>query len=164
MAPRVLPKRCQFCQKAFATQRAINQHISASKICLKGWHKNIVKKNDNPLKRRRTDSPEPSLDNDDNFDPSPEPRQGTPSQHVNADDDDEAGDNQRFIEPFPGVAGEALRQEKTRFEILEQTHQLEGGNPWAPFANKAEWGLVEWLMKNVGQKSTDEYLRLPIVS
>jgi hypothetical protein len=55
-------KHCQFCQKAFPTQRAVNQHISASINCLKEWHKDIVRKNDNrPPKHRRIHSPEPDL-------------------------------------------------------------------------------------------------------
>ena len=35
---------------------------------------------------------------------------------------------------------------------------------WAPFEDQAEWNLACWLIKNVGQKSIDEYLKLPIVS
>jgi hypothetical protein len=183
MPPELL-KRCQFCQKAFTTQRAVNQHISASKNCLKDWHKNIIKKNDNPSpKRRRINSPEPSLLDDipnvdltdaDTFIPHPEPRQQTPShqaaQATVEDPDDEDADDlatksyKRYVEPFPGPAGEALRQEKTHFEVLQRKQQLDQKNPWEPFASREEWGLVGWLMKNVGQKSTDEYLRLPIVS
>lgn len=171
--PPISPKRCPFCLKAFATQRAVNQHISASKFCLKEWHKSIVRKRYNPLKRKRTNSPEPGLpvvddvNFNDNFnrDDTPEPRQRTPSQHSDVDDADDKKDlDERFIEPFPGRAGEALRHEKTCFENLQQTHQLKGETPWAPFANREEWGLAEWLMRNVGQKSTDEYLQLPIVS
>ncbi|KAF8233248.1 hypothetical protein L208DRAFT_1267596, partial [Tricholoma matsutake] len=39
-----------------------------------------------------------------------------------------------------------------------------GENTWAPFASQEEWDLSQWLMKNVGQNSIDEYLKLPIVS
>jgi hypothetical protein len=181
MPPKLL-KCCHFCQKAFTTQRAVNQHISASENCRKEWHKNIVRKNDNPSpKCRRINSPEPSFPDDDlpnanltdadNFIPPPEPCQQTPTCQAaqavleDADDSDLATkSHKRYVEPFPGPAGEALRQEKTNFEVLLQKQELEGKNPWEPFASKAEWGLVEWLMKNVGQKSTDEYLRLPIVS
>ncbi|KAF8219621.1 hypothetical protein L208DRAFT_1338875, partial [Tricholoma matsutake] len=37
-----------------------------------------------------------------------------------------------------------------------------GENMWAPFASQEEWDLSQWLMKNVGQNSIDEYLKLPI--
>jgi hypothetical protein len=94
---------------------------------------------------------------------------------VDADGHDEAADDQhedddnlatpmRYVEAFPGPAGVPLRTEKTRFENLLEIQRLEGKDPWYPFASRREWGLVEWLMKNVGQKSTDEYLQLPIVS
>ena len=33
-----------------------------------------------------------------------------------------------------------------------------------PFEDQAEWDLACWLIRNVGQKSIDEYLKLPIVS
>ena len=164
----ISPKRCPFCLKSFATQRAVNQHISASIFCLKEWHKN-VRKDYNPLKRRRTNSLEPGLVDDDNFRVNDNFNDATEvpesRQHFDVDDaDDKEDHNERFIDPFPGAAGEALRHEKTCFENLQQTQQLKGETPWAPFANKAEWGLAEWLMRNVGQKSTDEYLQLPIVS
>ena len=128
-----------------------------------------VRKDYNPLKRRRTNSPEPGLVDDDNFrvndnfNDAPEVPESR--QHSDVDDaDDKEDHNKWFIDLFPGAAGEALRHEKTCFENLQHTQQLKGETPWAPFANKAEWGLAEWLMWNVGQKSTDEYLQLLIVS
>jgi hypothetical protein len=169
MSPRPL-KRCQFCQKAFATQRAVNQHISASKICLKDWHKNI-RKNDNQSPRvRRTNSPDEPILIDNPPDADPIDISDYVDNHVEADDQlrDESDDNlatrKRYVEPFPGPAGVASRREKTRFEGLLEIQRLEGKAPWYPFASRTEWGLVEWLMKNVGQRSTDEYLQLPIVS
>lgn len=168
-----ISKRCQFCKKSFPSQRGVNQHISASINCLNEWHQDIVRKDDNPSpKRRRTNSPNPSvslLDDRDlpdltyNFDDN---RLGA---HLgDADDRDERNVHlaklRRYIEPFPGPAGDALRREKTRFEILKENQLLDGKPPWEPFASREEWGLVQWLMTNVGQGSTDEYLKLPIVS
>jgi hypothetical protein len=40
----------------------------------------------------------------------------------------------------------------------------EGEDKWAPFCNKEEWGLAEWLVKSLGQTRMDEILKLPIVS
>jgi hypothetical protein len=167
-------KRCQFCRKAFTLQRAVNQHISASQICLKEWQKKIIRKNDGPsFKRRRTNSPEPTLldelpnadlimmQNDaDNFPPS---YQAT--LEVADDNEDERNPTPiRYVEPFPGPAGEPLRREKTRFQILQEIQKSELKGAWEPFSSREEWGLAKWLIKNVGQKSTDEYLQLPIVS
>jgi hypothetical protein len=69
----------------------------------------------------------------------------------------------RFVEPYPGDAGQGIQRSKTRFEKWLEMHEAEGRDPWEPFASKEEWALTGWLMKNVGQKSTDEYLKLPIV-
>ena len=164
MLPKPL-KRCQFCWKAFATQRAVNQHISASIICLKEWHKNIVRNNDNlSAKCRRINSPEPSW-----FHDFPNVDLTHLLDDANLEDADNGDDNdsstpKRYVEQYLGCAGEALRPEKTEFEIVQEIQQLEGKTPWEPFASREEWGLVEWLMKNVGQKSTNDYLQLPIVS
>lgn len=168
--PAILSKRCQFCSKTFPTQRKVNQHISASAICLKEWHKNIANDNQIP-KRRRINSPEPEPD--DNIPPNPYPiHDFDDADHqfqaeANVEEAEEEVDEatpKRYIKPFPGPAGDALRHEKTRFVILEEIQQLEGRSRWEPFASKAEWELAEWLMKYVGQKATDEYLQLLIVS
>ncbi|KAF8868528.1 hypothetical protein BD779DRAFT_1397671, partial [Infundibulicybe gibba] len=53
---------------------------------------------------------------------------------------------------------------KTKFELLLENQIRDGTDQWAPFASQEEWGLAVWLMKNVGQTSTDEFLKLPAVS
>jgi hypothetical protein len=151
----------------------VNQHISASENCLKEWHKNIVRENDNQIpKRRRMNSPEPNLLDDNLPNPNPihdfeyanHPIHDFEPNMEEAEEDVDQATPKRYIEPFPGPAGAALREEKTRFHVLEEENRLEGKSRWEPFASKAEWELAEWLMKNVGQKAMDEYLQLPIVS
>jgi hypothetical protein len=178
---------CSFCKKSFPTQRGVRQHISASKKCLNEWHQEMVRKKETRSpKRMRTNSPDPSLldcdypDPTSNFDDRLDGRLGAhleddSNEHSqlgahleDADDNNERDDHlatlRRYVEPFPGPAGGVLRQEKTRFEILKENQLLDGKPPWEPFASREEWGLVQWLMTNVGQGSTDEYLKLPIVS
>ena len=70
----------------------------------------------------------------------------------------------RFIESYPGDAGQGMRKSKTCFEEWLAIQEAEGKKPWEPFASEQEWDLTRWLIKNVGQKSTDEFLKLPIVS
>ena len=105
-------------------QRAVNQHISASIICLKEWQKDIVK-NDNPSrKRRRINSPKSSslddsdLPNDNPDLPNDEPMDylGDGDNQGNVEDaDNRLGDEanlaspKRYVEPFPEPAGVALR-------------------------------------------------------
>jgi len=53
---------------------------------------------------------------------------------------------------------------RTYFEKLLVEQRAKGEDPWAPFEDKEEWGLAQWLMLNVGQNVTDKFLKLPIVS
>ena len=169
-------KHCEFCRKAFATQRSVNQHISASIICLKEWQKDIIRNVNPSRKRRHINSPKSSsLDDSDLPNDNPDHPTGNddPMENLGADDNhwqgrlgdgDNLASPKRYVEPFLEPAGVALRREETHFENLLERQRMEGKAPWEPFASRTEWGLAEWLMKNVGQKSTDEYLQLPIVS
>ena len=69
----------------------------------------------------------------------------------------------RFVESYPGHAGQGLRKSKTRYEVWFENQKRDGKNSWDPFASEDEWALTMWLLKNVGQKSTDQFLKLPIV-
>ena len=129
------------------------------------WQNSIISEDGIPLKCKCTNSPEPCFEDNSNFVPPLEPCQGTPSQRASVEDEDDEDDNHKgYIKLFPEATGKALRPEKTAFEFLQQKQQLEGKVSWEPFVSQEEWGLAVWLMKNVGQKSTDEYLQLLIVS
>jgi hypothetical protein len=144
------------------------------------WHNKIIRENDNRSpKRTRINSPEPNLldeipdadlmnilnDADDFLEPGQQTPSGRATAEVADDNEDDYNPSSiRYVEPFPGSAGEPLRREKTRFELLQEIQKSEVKGPWEPFSSREEWGLAEWLMRNVGQKSTNEYLQLPIVS
>ena len=49
------------------------------------------------------------------------------------------------------------------FELICLQQEQDGDLVWGPFADEAEWELAEWLLRNVGQKQSDAYLKLPIV-
>ena len=40
---------------------------------------------------------------------------------------------------------------KTAFEEIFGEQRVKGESPWAPFADKNEWELARWLVKNVNQ-------------
>jgi hypothetical protein len=71
----------------------------------------------------------------------------------------------RFIEHFPEeyMAGATWGQGKPLFESLDEERKRAGASRWAPFEDEDEWELAEWLIRNVGQKQTDAFLKLPIV-
>ncbi|KDQ53783.1 hypothetical protein JAAARDRAFT_197224 [Jaapia argillacea MUCL 33604] len=67
-----------------------------------------------------------------------------------------------YIEAFTSKPiATPLWKRKTGFE---QRQEEEGDNLWAPFRDKEEWGLAQWLMTSVGQAKINEFLKLPIVS
>ena len=169
------PPRCEYCGKAFETRRAVNHHISASRSCSRDWRNDFIK-NDNPspspkrLKKGSLTDMEGELEGNldvfegvaDDFDmPSP-PRRASVEE-----DEGEGGRGNtyptsitdRFIESYPGKAGEGLRRTKTQFEVWLKNQREEEKIPWFLFA----WALTKWLLKNVGQTSTDEFLKLAIV-
>jgi hypothetical protein len=175
MAPKRSTHRCHFCGKPFETIRALNHHISASKSCYTEWRKDLVR-NDNPSpKRQQKYSPgnEECPDNLEEFytDPvddfvPPSPPRCFGAEDVEQDEGltDPTRAFNRYVEAWPGDAGLGIRKSRTQFEEWLKIQESEGKNPWEPFASKDEWALAEWLLKNVGQKSINNFLKLKIVS
>jgi len=123
------------------------------------------------------DIEDPAFDNPNSWDdqhafvPEPSPEPG-PSMHVEEVDDEEAvrvrqfsdTKSQRFVESYPRPVGVPIGQGKTKFQVLYEENMGQGQGIYAPFANNEEWELAQWLSRRVGQKATDEYLKLSIVS
>ena len=78
-------------------------------------------------------------------------------------EDEDAPKVRCYMENYPGQAADILGQTETKFECLHSDQALQGINPYSPFTDSEEWELVRWLMKNVGQNKTDDFLKLPIV-
>jgi len=72
----------------------------------------------------------------------------------------------RYIEYFPkeNLAGATYGRCKPLYASLDEEQKRVGHSRWAPFEDEEEWQLAEWLIHNVGQKQTDNFLKLPIVS
>jgi hypothetical protein len=155
----------------------VNHHISLSKPCYNEWRKDLLRK-ENPSPKRPKKNLTTKLEEfeehwngietaiADDFVIPLSPRRAS----VEEEHEDEGGNTyptaqgERFIESYAGDAGKGLRKTKTRFEVWLENQRGEEKNPWDPFASEQEWALTMWLMNNVGQKSTDEFLKLPIVS
>jgi hypothetical protein len=96
--------------------------------------------------------------------PEPEPAE---NQHqskrarVEEVEDEEA--YPRYVNEFPTRA-EEFGDGKTAFEQIFEEQRAKGESPWAPFADKDEWELARWLVKNVNQRATEEFLKMPGVS
>lgn len=177
------PTRCLYCGKPFPTPRAVNHHISASKSCSRERLNDLIRK-DNALaspspKRQKkesvyefeggSDGNLEAIENDlgvgDDFVMTSAPRLASVEpREVGSSDEDTYPKNERFIESFRGEAGNGLRKAKTHYESWLENQRKEGKIPWYPFAREREWALAKWLLNNIGHKSTDEFLKLPIVS
>ncbi|KAG1779091.1 hypothetical protein EV702DRAFT_1178629 [Suillus placidus] len=59
-------------------------------------------------------------------------------------------------------AGWALYEGETKFEGYKRDQEEGSEHPWSPFEDTEEWDLAQWLIKNLGQTRTDEFLKLPI--
>ena len=81
-----------------------------------------------------------------------------------AEDDDI--ESIHYVEDFPRNlgAGAVWGEEVPFFEKLRQEREKSETSQWAPFEDQDEWELAEWLIKNIGQKQTDAFLNLNIVS
>jgi hypothetical protein len=91
--------------------------------------------------------------------PNPQPEPATAEVPTNED-------GGRYIENFPEefLAGATWGRCKPLFESIDEEQKRAGRSRWAPFEDEDEWQLAEWLIRNVGQKQTDSFLKLPIVS
>ena len=79
-------------------------------------------------------------------------------------EDEESGTHRRWIKDFPLPAGMRLGLAQSYFETVREEQRKNGDDLWAPFKDEEEWELAQWLITNVGQNTTDKYLKLPIVS
>lgn len=76
----------------------------------------------------------------------------------------------RWVEEYPdemlagAPCGNAEEIIPTKFDTIKHNQELNGQSVWGPFDDEEEWELARWLIQNVGQTKTDEFLKLPIVS
>ncbi|KAG6806291.1 hypothetical protein H0H92_011916, partial [Tricholoma furcatifolium] len=170
--------QCPYCCLIKPTLHAMNMHIFRSKACYQKWQDALVVQWEGPHSnpQNETRRPSPLCEADDELDmevedvhqPSVEP-EGQSSQRAYVEEVEDEGEPtdphpyERYIHEYPRPAGQWSKHAKTVFERLVESQEKEGKECWAPFAGEEEWELATWLMKHVGQKSTDEYLKLPIV-
>ena len=180
---------CEYCGKGpFPNEGALNKHIGHSKDCqeknqlaFKSYTSTIW--NNTPNARIPSSlSPPPDetpgaqgdneldiLENDlltvehTNQVPLEPPRNRVTIEDVT---EKETQDSGHYVEEYPTErkAGAAWGKEEPLFVRIQRDQQEDGTSKWGPFKDQEEWELAEWLSKNVGQKQTDTYLKLNIVS
>jgi hypothetical protein len=160
-----MSRSCQYCGCQFLTEQGLAAHTSRVDACRIAFRQEISALK---AKRRRGEDCPGELDVTPNslpadvHQPSAEPpskRQRTTIEDV----EDEEGP-QYYKEEFEG-AGQVYGRAQTQFERYKSEQEKRKLEPWAPYRDKDEWELVQWLVKHrVTQRGIDAYLRLKIVS
>lgn len=176
--------RCNYCRKPLANQQAVNRHIAHTPKCSAAWNAEFSSRGvavrvaddaTDPVSgpaddigdfvpppfhpgvvRERSPSPPPDI-------PAPEPTSKR-ARVEEVEDEDDPGVFRRCFESFPGRVASVLGKKTTVFEELRDEHDADGVPIWAPFDDRDDWDLAQWLAKNVTQTATDEFLKLGIVS
>lgn len=86
------------------------------------------------------------------------------SKRVRVEEVEDEDSCQRWAREFPGRAGEVLGESKTVYEEIRENQEAMKESPYAPFIDDEEWDLARWLMKNVNQTATEEFLKMKGVS
>ena len=180
---------CKYCLQVTKTETALNRRIAHSAPCFQSWQNELVRLNsstmsvEGPLnclslaidpsmlpdawdnkanvvyEELRADNDMPGRINQ----PPASNRGSSPTDII--EDADDACSQQWYRKPYPGGdAAEILGEGMTKFQQWEEDESLQGHNEWVLFQNQKEWDLVQWHIKNVGQKLIDEYLKLPLTS
>jgi hypothetical protein len=95
--------------------------------------------------------------------PNPQTEHTIPPQRNRFEESQESG---RYFEEYPTErkAGAAWGKDQPLFVQIQREQQENSTSKYGPFKDQDEWELAEWLSKNVGQKQTDAFLKLNIVS
>jgi hypothetical protein len=176
---------CKYCHQKKSTETALNRHIAHSRACFKAWQDDLLKlsstnlgidssgsinrryatmdqliAHDNIGTNSEVEESIPEMIPDHTF----EDRSFSRSEERDVQDVHDAHSQSRYRRRYTGQAVEILGKGKTNFEAWQEAQTIHNDNEWAPFHDEKEWNLAQWLIKNVGQKSIDEFLKLPIVS
>lgn len=182
--------RCTYCEKYLPNQGALVKHIAQAKRCrekrsavLAAKAKSFYQKRSDKPTASRAETHVPDITQTPMNVSDPRPRReeeagvgaspAGPNQDGGGDfrarvEDVEDEDNALtdYVRAFPAerCSGSVCRTSRTLFEVIEDEEVLEGGSIYGPFRDEEEWELAKWLIRNVGQKQTDAFLKLPIVS
>ncbi|PIL28797.1 hypothetical protein GSI_08841 [Ganoderma sinense ZZ0214-1] len=180
--------RCRGCKVLFNNQKSKNQHIGASPSCLNFYDKESTHFSAHPESSSRQprpqlpidpilsppfshqpipyrdsdeptyDLPSPSRASHPHPDENPPKRRRVMIEEVEDVDTNEAWAHEKFPRPVATMQGSGVTAFKD--QLTEQKSMRE--QPYSPFRDRKEWGLVKWLMRRTTQTGVDEYLKLEI--
>lgn len=158
---------CGHCALVFPTASGVRRHIAHSRACYAQWEAQLSRPlfhgaQDGPV--NLNDEPGPGFGDEDlpEYEPAAAANgEGNPEDaHQRAEDETIPRYAQVFDEKdVADIFGNA----ETTFDAMKAAQEAGGQGDYAPFADKEEWELAEWLIKNVNQRATEEFLKLGIV-
>ena len=173
--------QCGYCDQAFPTMTGVRRHISHSPRCQAAALRNAARRHtvrgdqggDQGVNSEvRTDDEGNGEGVDIDVYPDPNPGDGgalddhdRPVHSEFECDSTNAKTSRRYAREYDeGCAADVLGSAETAFERMKDLQEASGQGTYAPFADRSEWELADWLVKNANQRATDEFLKLPIVS
>ena len=180
--------RCRYCGKDLPTATGLKHHIALAKTlgCRKQWQRlehNILQcespgpnppqppatgnstslqYDDFPTSDLLDDLPFPTSESGGLRRPaSPHSPAEPPSKRTRVEEANvqEAVNCHRWAQEFDGAAAQ-LGEGTTVFEDIQERQEALHEHPMTPFANKDDWDLAKWLMKNTTRTATDEFLKM----
>ena len=169
------PPRCEYCGKAFITQQAVNHHILASRSCSRDFWRNDFIKNNNSsplpkqLKKGSLTDTEGELEGNldifdsvaDDFVMPSRPRRASVEEDEGEDGSENTYPtyNQLLHWIVPWQNRWRTQENKNTIRSLVKKPKRGGKNSMVPVC----LGINQVVAENVGQSSTDEFLKLAIV-
>jgi hypothetical protein len=167
--------QCDNCGQAFPTRNGVRRHIGHSPHCKAAILRNSTARH---AARRAEDieiladdggyhqGVQTHADTDiPDLDINPEILSGHEGGLTDQRDHAHVDMNPRYVRKYDeGHAANVSGSAKTAFESMKDSQDASGQGAYAPFKDRGEWELAAWLVKNVNQRGTDEFLKLPIVS
>ncbi|PBK68123.1 hypothetical protein ARMSODRAFT_1020145 [Armillaria solidipes] len=81
-----------------------------------------------------------------------------------SDEDDKQWHTSKYPEEQGAGAPISATPKWTLFHCICDDQVLRGAEIWGPFADEDEWEMAKWLIKNVGHKATNEFLKLNMIT
>jgi hypothetical protein len=168
--------QCGYCGQVFPTVTGVRRHISHSPRCQAAVLRNAVRGDQggdqgvNSEVRTDNEGNGEGVDMDVYPDHNPGGEGGLDDHDRPVHSDFEhncinAEKRERYAcEYDEGCAADVLGSAQTAFERMKDLQDASAQGAYALFADRREWELADWLMKNANQRATDEFLKLPIVS
>ncbi|TFY53548.1 hypothetical protein EVJ58_g9391 [Rhodofomes roseus] len=171
--------RCGICGRRVKSAKGVQLHIRHTPACQRIWERQFARTAQAIAASQNNAAAESAAANSEGSNPLhgiavPRPDSNEPIDvheqlpeapqraHVEDVPEDEE-DARRYVEAYPGVVADIIREDDTLFEQWRNERMKAGVDEWAPFEDQEEWELCRWLTKNVGQNKINEFLKLSII-